>query len=177
MINNAKLLSDQFRGLQSAIASMPDEVPIKALCQSFLDAAKGTLSELQNAHLQAYELVERLALELASLATCVNSFYATEIHDQKEKAGESRRIANTVSEMYADVARAKAAQIWATDTDEEFRVGEMAELVHGIMVREGYFESNSKGKVTTKVGTLRKWIAPFAPEYGRRPGKSTKTEE
>lgn len=171
MTNNAKLLSDHFKGLQRTIVSMPDEAPIKALCQSFLDDAKCTLSDLQNVFPQANELVGRLALELASLATCVSNYYATEIYNEKAEAGELCRIANSVSALYTDVARAKANQFWEADKNQEFRVGEVAKLVHDIMRREGYFSTNQRGKVTPTVGTVRNWIAFSAPDYGRRHGR------
>lgn len=171
-MNNAKLLSDQFRGLQGAIASMPDEAPIKPVCQSFLTDSISALSELQNAHPQAYEQSERFALYLASLATCLGSHYASVIHDQAEKAGENRRIANAETELYATVARAKAAALWDADSNrQEYGVTDVSNLVHDIMLREGHSRKNRAGKETLTKSVVRRWIAPFAPDYARHPGR------
>ncbi|WP_334180714.1 hypothetical protein [Pseudomonas nitroreducens] len=176
-MNNAKLLSDQFRGLQGAIASMPDEAPIKSVCQSFLADAISTLSELHTAHPQAYEQSERLALYLASLATCLGSHYASVIHDQAEKGGENRRIANAETELYADVARAKAAALWDADSNrQEFCVTEVSNLVHDIMLREGHSRKNRDGKENLTRSAVKRWIAPFAPDYARQPGRRKASE-
>lgn len=96
-MTNANLLLDQIRGLQSTIESMPDNESAKELCEHFFSKARRELSELQNEHPQAYEQVESLALSFASLVTCVSSYYTTIMLNRKEKAGEDRRIANTVS--------------------------------------------------------------------------------
>ncbi|MFM5099369.1 hypothetical protein [Aeromonas jandaei] len=174
-MTNANLLLDQIRGLQSTIESMPDNESAKELCEHFFSKARRELSELQNEHPQAYEQVESLALSFASLVTCVSSYYTTIMLNRKEKAGEDRRIANTVSGLYADVARAKAQKFWDADSDREFRVGEVAKLVHEIMCREGYFRANERGKVAPTVGTVKRWIAHLAPDYGRRPGRNVET--
>nr|WP_210403398.1 site-specific integrase [Aeromonas veronii] len=168
---NTKLLYDQFNGLQKTIDSYPDEDSHKRLCQSFLDDAKHTLSELQDTNPQAQELGGRLALELASLATCLSSYYETLIYNQREKAGESRRLANVESRSYQDVACAKAKEMWAADKNKEYRVGDMAKLIHEIMIREGYFQKNKQGKVTPTIETVRGWIKHCAPEYAHRRGK------
>lgn len=176
-MNNAKLLSDQFRGLQGAIASMPDEAALKSVCQSFLADGISTLSELQNAHPQAYEQSERLALYLASLATCLGSHYASVISEQAEKAGENRRIANAVTELYADVARAKAAAFWDADSSrQEFCVADVSKQVHDIMLREGFSSKSLRGKETLTESMVRRWIAPFAPDYARKPGRRRASE-
>lgn len=176
-MGNTKLLSDQFRGLQGAIASMPDDAAIKPVCQSFLADAISTLSELQNAHSPAYEQSERLALYLASLATCLGGHYTSLISDQTEKAGENRRIANAETELYADVARANAAAFWDADSNrQEFCVAEVVERVHKIMLKAGFSRKNQDGKETLTESVVRRWIAPFAPEYARKPGRRKVSE-
>ena len=177
MTNNTNLLSDQLRGLQGLIASMPEDDAIMPLSQSFLDNAINALSELQNAHPQAYEQAERLALYLASLATCIGSHYAGVIADQAEKAGENRRIANTATELYADVARAKAAAFWEADSlRQEYSVMEVAEQVRDIMLREGFSMENQSGKEKLTLSRVKGWIASFAPQYAREPGRRKASE-
>lgn len=171
-MNNDKLLSDQFRGLQGAIASMPDEAAIKPVCQSFLTDAISTLAALQDAHPHAYKHSERLALYLASLATCLVSHYTSVISEQAEKAGENLRIANAVTDLYADVARAKAAGFWDADSSrQELYVAYVSKQVLDIMRREGFSKKNLRGKDTLTESTVRRWISPFAPEYARHPGR------
>ena len=171
-MNNAKLLSDQIKGLHAAIGSLSDDASVKAVCQSFLDDAVSVLSELQSEHSLAYEQSERLALYLASLATCIGSHYAGVIANQAEKAGENRRIANTATELYADVARAKAAAFWEADSlRQEYSVMEVAEQVRDIMLREGFSMENQSGKEKLTLSRVKGWIASFAPQYAREPGR------
>lgn len=171
-MNNAKLLSDQMRGLQGAIASIPNDAPVKSLCQSFLVDAEATLSEIRSAHPQAYEQTEILALHLASLATCLSSHFITEISERAEKAGEDRRIANAVTEVYADVARAQAAAFWEADsTRREMHVAYVSEQVRDIMLREGFSRTNLRGIETLTKSVVRGWISPFAPDYARKSGR------
>lgn len=171
-MNNAKLLSDQIKGLHAAIGSLPDDASAKAIGRSFLDDAVGVLSELQREHPLAYEQSERLALYLCSVASCIGGYYASVIYDQAEKAGENRRIANAVTELYADVARAKAAAFWAADSNrKEFSVADVSKQVLDIMLREGFSRKSLKGKETLSESVVRRWIAPFAPEYARLPGR------
>lgn len=171
-MNNAKLLFDQIKGLHAAIGSLPDDASVKAVCQSFLDDAVGVLSELQSEHPLAHEQSERLALYLASVASCLSGHYASVIYDQAEKAGENRRIANAATELYADVARAKAASFWDADSSrKEFSVADVSKQVHDIMLRDGFSRKSLQGKETLSESVVRRWIAPFAPEYARHPGR------
>ena len=176
-MSNTKLLSDQLKGLEAAIAAMPDESSLKPACQSFLVDAVSTLSELQNTHPQAHEQSERLALYLASLATCLGGHYISVISDHAEKAGENRRIANEVSRIYAVVARAKADAFWDADSiRKEYLIAEVAKEVHDIMLRENFSKTNKDGKETLTISAVRGWIAPFSPEYARRPGRRASSD-
>ena len=171
-MNNAKLLSDQIKGLHAAIRSLPDDASVKALCQSFLDDAVDVLSKLQSEYPLAYAQSELLALYLASVASCLSGHYASVIYDQAEKAGENRRIANGIRELFADVARAKAADFWGADSSrKELSVADVSKQVHDIMRREGFSGKSQQGKETLSEILVRRWIAPFAPEYARRPGR------
>lgn len=171
-MNNSKLLSDQIKGLHVAIGSLPDDASVKTICQSFLDDAVGALSELQSQHPLAYAQSERLALYLASVASCLSGHYASVIYNQAQKAGENRRLANAVTELYADVARAKAAAFWDADSSrKELSVADVCEQVHDIMLREGFSRKSLRGKDTLNESMVRRWIAPFAPEYARHPGR------
>lgn len=170
-MNNAKLLSEQLKGLQAAIDSLPDDTAVKTLCRSFLDDAVSVLSELQNGHPVAYEHSEQLALYLSNVANCLSAHYASVIDEQIKKAGENRRIANAITELYADVARAKAAAFWDADfSRKEFSVEDVSKQVHDIMLREGFSKESARGIPLSK-DTVRRWIAPSAPEYARHPGR------
>lgn len=171
-LNNAKLFSDQISGLQAAIGALPDDASVKALCQSFLDDAVRVFSELQCEYPLAYEQAARLAVYLTSVASCLSGHYASVLQDQAQKAGENRRNANAVTELYVDVARAKAAAFWDADSSrQEFSLSDVSKQVHEIMLREGFSRKSQLGHETLSVSAVRGWIAPLAPEYARRPGR------
>lgn len=64
-------------------------------------------------------------------------------------------------------AQAIAAEAWQADTDQEYRLLDMAQAVRDAMQSEGF--TNLPG-----IGRIKEWIKPAAPEYARKGGRSVK---
>lgn len=71
-----------------------------------------------------------------------------------------------------DSAQREAHEIWASDTEEEFRIGEVAKLVQEELLRRIDFS----GWPTDCPGveTVKRWLREVAPEYAMRGGRPKK---
>jgi len=74
------------------------------------------------------------------------------------------------SEKKLVIKRAKviAAELWQADTEQEFRLKEMADQVEDILKREGVEEKNLPKT------RIKEWIKPIAPDYARLGGRPAK---
>lgn len=173
-VSNKKLLTDQIKGLKAITNQMADNDVLQSNTKSFLADSITLLSELQTQQPQAYEQVERLALYLTSIANGIGHYYASAMHEENEKAGESRQQHNSLRQVYALIAESKAAGFWEADADrKEYRLTEVAREVHEIMLRENFSSKNAAGKETITPSVVRAWIKPTAPDYASLPGRKT----
>lgn len=53
---------------------------------------------------------------------------------------------------------------------------EVAEQVRDIMLREGFSMENHSGKEKLTLSRVKGWIASFAPQYAREPGRRKASE-
>lgn len=168
----AKLLSEQIKGLEATVRSISDDAAMKNLCESFLADSLSALTVARNTHPKAGDQIDLVALKFASLATCLNSYYLSRIADRKEKAGESRRVANETARVYADIARAEAADYWNADSiNQEYCLADVAKWVRETMLSKGFSRPNQRGEETITESAVRAWIKPRAPAYAKRPGR------
>lgn len=73
---------------------------------------------------------------------------------------------NEEKEFITRLARAKARELWAADTLQEIRSGEMADKVYKAMISLNLLEF-----LPGSPDRLKKWIKPEAPEYALKPGR------
>lgn len=87
-------------------------------------------------------------------------------------AMELQRIAKRMSGLNAENsekaatierARALAAELWQADTDQEYRLLEMANVIRDALEREGFED-------LPKAGSIKEWIRPVAPDYASNGG-------
>lgn len=71
---------------------------------------------------------------------------------------------NTKSSQRSDRACVIASDLWAADSDNEFRLLDMATQVRDILEREG-----EQG--LPQIDRIKEWIKKVAPDYARRPGR------
>ncbi len=81
--------------------------------------------------------------------------------------------ANSPKAALMERAEVIAAELWAADTQQVIRVGDMSEKVYRLLVREG-FEKGREG-LPGDMASFRKGIKPVAPSYARKGGATKKT--
>jgi hypothetical protein len=72
-----------------------------------------------------------------------------------------------------EVIQDKALKRWATDTDKDFRLAEMSQL---LLQEAQDIAREIDTEVPTKVDTLKPWLREVAPEYAKKPGRPKKAE-
>lgn len=71
---------------------------------------------------------------------------------------------NVKASQRSDRACVIASELWAADSENEFRLLEMATQVRDILEREGEQD-------LPQIERIKEWIKKVAPEYARRPGR------
>ena len=78
-------------------------------------------------------------------------------------------LRNAMKKFVIEKTRQMAAELWEADIEQEYRIGEMAELVFK------HLRSTESAKfvefLPKKAASLKLWLKPVAPEYARKPGR------
>ncbi|MDR7286372.1 hypothetical protein J2X84_005236 [Pseudomonas corrugata] len=113
--------------------------------------------------------------QLTNVIVCFFKLGATlvvpHIVDKKKAEQVFQRSLGPLNAAKADAqfrARALASEAWQTDTEQEFRLKDMAELVKDVLKREGCENLPSRDQI-------KEWIKPVAPEYARKAGRPRKS--
>ena len=173
-VDNTKLYSDHFKGLQNIIALLPDAAPMKAFCQGYQSDAERTFAELHHENPQASELAGRLLFELVNVAHGLSNYYTLLLDEKEQAARQNREFAEVDKKLFSSMALEYAAQIWEADSvRQEYRITEVAKLVLEYLVeRRGVYYLTQKGRVDLTLSEVKRWIMPIAPAYARLPGRS-----
>jgi hypothetical protein len=75
---------------------------------------------------------------------------------------------NTAKATVKDHARTLASEVWQANTEQEYRLKDMARLVVDVLKREGYEDLPS-------LEQIKKWIKPVAPPHASKGGRPRKT--
>jgi hypothetical protein len=123
----------------------------------------------------AKTLTDEQREQLTNVIVCFFKLGATlvvpHIVDKKKAEQVFQRSLGPVNAAKATVqdrARTLASEVWQADTDQEFRLKDMAGLVKDVLKREGREDLPSLERI-------KKWIKPVAPAYASNPGRSPKT--
>lgn len=180
MMDEAKLLADQLKGLRISVDTMPEDAHLKPACRSFLEDGVEALAELQKAHPQARKQAERLALYFSNLATCLAGHYSIQAQALQEEKRRRAHTTNSKARLVADVACAIADDIWESDKVnlQQYRITETAKIVRDELARLGFVRAGKDGK--NRPHTLRavkEWITEVAPPHARAHGAEKAARE
>ncbi|WP_223506701.1 hypothetical protein [Pseudomonas sp. GL-RE-29] len=75
---------------------------------------------------------------------------------------------NAAKANVQDRARTLAYEVWQADTEQEYRLSEVAAMVKDSLKREGF-------TALPKLPSINAWIKPTAPAYASKPGRPRKT--
>lgn len=125
------------------------------------------LTDLEDLAAEYPELAQRLTSAASALmigSQFVIAGNAAERHKSFAKRVEPLIKANAPKTAAVERAQAIATELWQADTDQEFRLSDMAEQVKDILEREGFDK-------LPKIERIKDWIRPVAPEHARQPGR------
>ncbi|WP_433740052.1 hypothetical protein [Pseudomonas putida] len=75
---------------------------------------------------------------------------------------------NAAKTIAQNRARTLASEAWQADTEQEYRLSEVAAMVKGSLEHEGFTQ-------LPKLPSIKDWIKPTAPAYARKGGRPRKT--
>lgn len=175
-IDHSKLLHDQLKGLNALVESLEDG-DMRELCRFFLNESLSSLCHLKEHAPQAHQQADFLALQFASLATCLAGHFAGMNRDLEDSKRRGAEITSTQAWLVAEVARSIAVSAWAGDDLHEYRIGEMSAIVYRELERLGYAQRDQSGKQKPTLRAIREWIMTVAPGYAHDPGAEKKQDE
>lgn len=120
---------------------------------------------------QTDEQLEQLTQVIAGFFQLGAALVVPHIADKKKAEQVFQRSLGPVNAAKAnaqDRARALASEAWQADSEQEYRLKDMARLVEGVLKREGYENLPSLERIKV-------WITPVAPAYARKGGRPGKT--
>lgn len=123
----------------------------------------------------AKTLTDEQREQLTNVIVCFFKLGATlvapHIVDKKKAKQVFQRSLGPLNAAKADAqdrARALASEAWQADTEQEYRLKDMAGLVEDVLKREDCENLPS-------LEQIKKWIKPVAPEYARKAGRPRKS--
>lgn len=109
----------------------------------------------------------------ANLDRCTARYVLSRFKEAALQAKAREHFRKTLGPYNTEKTKAKeraqdiARELWLANTDQEFRLSDMAKLVEDILNREG-------GAELPRLERIKEWIKPVAPDYARKGGRPRK---
>ncbi len=142
------------------------------VAKSTASLAEGALYKLEELSLRHPESEADIMFTAFLMANAWSNFamHSRLAVGAKQKASMGSLIAlNAQKGLAKSRALSIAAAQWRLDTDQELRIGDMAERVYRALAAEGFTEA-----LPGTAERIKEWIKPAAPEYARKGGRRRK---
>lgn len=167
--NGADASFDQLRALiRVAVADTPEDTQ-----EETLKILNQGLSDLEQLSFELPCLSVRLRLAALALVIGtiqIGTFPAGERIGQEKKKIKPILTHNNAKAAAVERSQSIATKLWQADTEQEMRLGDMAERVYRALAAEGFTDS-----LPGTADRIKEWIKPVAPDYARKGGRRRKT--